>query len=476
MTSVYSLRENDPSCTQIILKLHHENSVWDVARALEQNPFITEITVDLSNERRIGWNFLLSVIEARDNLVKVRLMDAIHVHQAPAALVSAILRAIQQNAAVRSVQLTSLRLPTNLCSFVDTASSITSFSLCSCDMEPVEREQGIRDLAAALQRTTNINTLEIGILDDIYAIPVLQGLRSNISLKKLFISSVGNFSTATAQAIQQLFESTTSIQTTDLASSFKGEEFCLVAQGIISSRSLSELKLSHCQFMDEQSAALFRDILQNKRNLTSLCLDNCKFTGGDVHATVISSLSRPDSPLRSFELMERSLGDALPNSQFRNLLRAVQKSKLERFSIGTIQSQEQLRTLTESIPKMRIKELQVVISNAVDQEDTKPLLLLAIKNNFSLQSVDGKRASGRDLFNANDTRRLVFYANRNELLGQWVDNPKTVERKVWPEALKLAEQAGPDSLFRGLRSLLESDNVTLRAGRKRKRSQFYVPS
>ena len=60
--------------------------------------------------------------------------------------------------------------------FVDTASSITSFSLDGCDMEPSEREQGTRILAAALQRNTNIETLELGELEDIYAVPILRGL------------------------------------------------------------------------------------------------------------------------------------------------------------------------------------------------------------------------------------------------------------------------------------------------------------
>jgi len=28
----------------------------------------------------------------------------------------------------------------------------------------------------------------------------------------------------------------------------------------------------------------------------------------------------------------------------------------------------------------------------------------------------------------------IIYANRNELLDQWVNNPETVEQKVWPNA------------------------------------------
>ena len=94
---------------------------------------------------------------------------------------------------------------------------------------------------------------------------------------------------------------------------------------------------------------------------------------------------------------------------------------------------------------------------------------MAVKNNFSLRSVES-RLDRRDLFNDDDKLRLVFYADRNESLDQWVDNPETVDRKVWPEALTLAEKAGPDSFFRGLRSILGGDSMSVQSGRKRKHS------
>ena len=226
MSVVDTLRENDPSRTQIMLSLNGESSDADLAQALQQNPFITELAVDLSAEQRIGWNSLLHVIKTRDNLVKVSLTDAIFANPAPAALVSAIFRAIQQNAATRTVLLSSLRLPADISTFVDAASSITYFSLCDSDMEPVEQEQGARDLAAALQRNNNIRTLALDFMDDTYVVPILESLQANVSLKKLFVNSVRDFSTVTAQAIQQLLESTTSIQTIELATpSFKVEEF-----------------------------------------------------------------------------------------------------------------------------------------------------------------------------------------------------------------------------------------------------------
>jgi len=40
----------------------------------------------------------------------------------------------------------------------------------------------------------------------------------------------------------------------------------------------------------------------------------------------------------------------------------------------------------------------------------------------------------------------------------------------------LAETAGPNALFCGLRSVLESDYGSLPVGRKRKRPQYYTPA
>jgi len=191
----------------------------------------------------------------------------------------------------------------------------------------------------------------------------------------------------------------------------------------------------------------------------------------------MSALVQPDSPLRTFRLWQRSFGDVIPSGQFQNLLRAIEKSKLEYFTIGYIQSQEQFQILTASIPLMRIKGLEIEVdSDRYDEANVKQLLLQAVKNNFSLRSVQGDR-DGESIFDDDDETRLTFLADRNEHLDQWVDNPESIEQKVWPEALKLAERAGPNSLFQGLRSVLGGDSSGLRAaGRKHKRPQFYAPS
>ena len=361
--------------------------------------------MNLKGEQRADWDSLLRVIATRSNLGKVRLEGANYSgveRQTPAALIRAFLQAIQQNTAIQNVMLWGLRLPTDISTFVDNASSITSFCIDGCDMEAAERQQGASDLAAALQRNTNIETLSLEKMENIYTVPILESLRLNAAVKNFIF-----------------------------------------------------------------------------------------FSGPQVHGNnIISILSRPDSPLRCFEF-HGSLEAAFPDVQFENLLRAVEKSKLGRFNIGRIETPQQLQTLTQTIPSMKLKELEVVLfcDDEVEDEPEGELvlgtvrqeLLRAVKNNFSLQSVKIRTLDDfmeeSDLFDSvEDKHRLAFYANRNKSLEQWVDHPEKVERKVWPDALGLAERAGPDALFRGLHLVLESDYVSLPGGRKRKRPQYYTPA
>ena len=276
------LRRNDPTKTYICITLRHEPSDAAVAQALEQNPFVTYIRLDVYGEQRADWNSLLRVIATRANLETVnlwKLPDLFDVQDAMTAdedaLVRSILRAMQQNPAIRNVDFQEgVRLPSNMSEFVDTASSITSFCLYNCDMDPAEREQGVRDLAAAIQQNANIETLQLGcnVSDDFYTVPILEGLRSNTAVKTLIVE--GHLPDATSHALHQLLQSTTSIQNIgfhDIA--FSSESlFRPIAQAITSKECVSGLKFTLCRFSDQSSIAQFRSILQNKRNLSALCL------------------------------------------------------------------------------------------------------------------------------------------------------------------------------------------------------------
>ena len=189
---IEELRQNDPERTEIWIRLRDETSDADLAQALEQNPFVTEVELSLAGEQPADWTYLLRVIATRSKLENVTLKDAHDPEEriAPAALVRAFLQAIQQNhnRVIRRVDLRFLRLPTDISTFLDNASSIASFGLYYCDMDPAEREQGASSLAAALQRSTNIERLSVQKLNDIYTIPILEGLRSNVSLQTFLFS------------------------------------------------------------------------------------------------------------------------------------------------------------------------------------------------------------------------------------------------------------------------------------------------
>jgi len=481
MSVVEELRRNDPEKTAIRIVLFEESSAADLAEALEQNPFVTEIRLNFILVQTTDWEALLRVIVTRENLGKVTLIDAYFAEHrnAPPVLVRAFLRSIQQNHSIRAVDLEYFRLPSDVSTFVDTASAITFLSLEKCDFAPTEREHGIRDLAAALQRNTNIKHLTLGIdlEENCYAIPILQALQSNDALRNLEI--LGTFSDATSHAMHQLLESTTCITQFHLSyADICGETLRRVAQSLIRSAWVSALKFEQCLFRNEESTAIFRSIFQEKRNSTSLSLGRCILSGGisgQVHDVIIFTLSQPDSALRTLEFEWFASSAGYTDGHLLNLFRAVEKSKLECFKVGRFDSNENLQVLTQSIPLMHIKELTIEFSDLIIEENAKREVLQAVKNNFSLRSVESRHEQ-RDLFNDDDKLRLVFYADRNEHLDQWVDSPQAVDQKVWPDALKLADRAGPDSLFRGLRSVFESDCVKSHAGRKRKRPQFYIPS
>jgi len=125
-----------------------------------------------------------------------------------------------------------------------------------------------------------------------------------------------------------------------------------------------------------------------------------------------------------------------PRIQFENLLQAIQKSKLlERFQIGAIVTQQQLQTLSQSIPTMRIRELDVQFDGQILREPVNPRqnLLRAIRNNFSLRSVKGQMQNDELFGTPEDKQRLAFYISRNESLDRWVNNPQMVDRWLTTE-------------------------------------------
>ena len=105
MSAVERLRQNDPARTRILIRLSDEPSDADLAQALEQNLFVTEIHLKVEGVQTTDWGALLRVIVARDSLELVMLTAATGPQRYALALVRALLQAIQQNNSIRFVLL-----------------------------------------------------------------------------------------------------------------------------------------------------------------------------------------------------------------------------------------------------------------------------------------------------------------------------------------------------------------------------------
>jgi len=112
-------------------------------------------------------------------------------------------------------------------------------------------------------------------------------------------------------------------------------------------------------------------------------------------------------------------------------------------------------------------------------DDQEERLLDTLQKNFNVQSVNLVQGDFRPeitwLSEANQIR-LDFYLNRNRKLAQWIANPNLVPKELWPEAMKLAVEAGSESLYSSLQALAKLGNSLRERGRKRKRPQYYKPA
>jgi len=501
---VRKLLENDPKTTSIRIELRREPSDAELARALEQNPFITKLEIVLAffvgDVLRTEWPLLLGVIVARANLSTVELAAGadflvVIAPAIPPTLMRSFLQAVQQNSSIRTMSLEeSILIPDrDICAFLDAASSLKTFILRHCAFEPIEQYQGATNLGAALQRNGNIQSLELKALHDPYLPIIFRSLESNSTLRNLSLeASIHHFSGESSEAARHLLESTTSLQQLELIRfNWVRQSFQYLAQGIINSHTVTDLKFTACSFSDEASKTLFRSILVTKQNLRLLSM-SCHFDR-DISESLAALLLRRNSPLQCLEL-EELLEFPIQDCHFSLLLRAVEKSRLDRFQLKSYRSQEQIRSLSRSIPLMKVKKLDIELVECdwlqhcqVTEED-KEQLLHAVKKNLRLRSLQctlrrrhyiTQTEEKRDLFDQGERkRRLAFYIHRNECVGQFAEEPEKVDRKVWPDALGLAQQAGKDVLFTSLLSVLGSDYVNLFAGgrRKRKRPQQFEPS
>jgi len=158
--------------------------------------------------------------------------------------------------------------------------------------------------------------------------------------------------------------------------------------------------------------------------------------------------------------------DNVDDDNVKALCQAVAESKLESFSIGEIGSLARLHILADAIPSMKIRKLVITFCNCDRIPDAKQTLHQAVKNNFTLQSVElefvfypasrpeGWRDQDHDAF-------LTFSMERNMRLAKWVEDPSTLPKHLWKQALQLAVRAGPETFYRIFRKIGPVDEEIL---------------
>jgi hypothetical protein len=453
MAGLIRLRRNHTANATILLGKYSNTDDNELSEAFQATKHVNGIFFDLSNMVYPGsnsnWNLVLRVLATRENLESVKLRGDCYAelrYYSPEC-VAPFLLAIQQNFNIQTVDLYRLRLSgDSMASFLDRATSITTLKIWSCGMEAPDDALAV---AAAVQRNTNIQLLELGELDDASLILILSSLACNTSVRELRLTNYGSSSLDLSRAVGRLLQATSTIQQFEFNGSGNiglGDNFRSITQGPIQSVTVADVKFENWNFND-----LAKVILESKSNLQSLTVKNCSIndTRREEFRSAIFRLLQPNSLLRSLKLHHHhnllEYGFETPQD-FALLLTAVERSPLEGISIGPI-SEEKCLALIASIPKMHVRTLELLLDRHLHY-DRKGDIVQAIKQNASLRTVVAKMGYFvNDCFERNDRMKLTLYSARNEFLAQWIEYRATVPRAACPEYLAVAQSTGADTIF-----------------------------
>lgn len=139
-----------------------------------------------------------------------------------------------------------------------------------------------------------------------------------------------------------------------------------------------------------------------------------------------------------------------------------------------MENEEQGRILTTSIPKFQnLRQLRVLVDSELSgwcrNSGFQIDLLQAMEKSGSLQNVEVTPMAGLvfPILDANDEELLKYYCARNRTVNDWISNPSTIPKSLWPNILKASFAMGMDYTFRGLASI--AMNFPRDSSRKRRR-------
>jgi len=430
--------QDDDRMNQMVQELQQEpdsisDLIFDFRDDLDGDP---EVALPLSH-----WDPLLKQLEIREVLEKVRVSGT------PKRSLVPLFRYRFFQSLRRIPYLRSLHLQDIDCSS-DIVNGIVSYLDESTHLENLTLRSCVDDghasaISAAMKRNKSIQSLNLTFMQDKFLSALFQSLSSDgcvSQLKHLIYLPSVTASASVAKFLQRyLTNSATTIECFELRGfpTFSIAGFSSIVHGLIQSKSVR--KVSFKNVCEESAPQHIANLIQSKANLSTLELLNT-------------------APLR-FSL---TLAEVL----------SQHKSTLEHLIIRNVDPDMEhcYQALLYAIPSFKITKLTISFRKDVNEN----LLLETLKKNYKVQNVYCE--SGQSEINCLSIvgqARLEFYLGRNRKLAQWVANPKTVPRLLWPEAMKLSLDAGEDSLYLSLQALSGHAIGIERGRRKRKCPPYY---
>ena len=237
-----TLRRNDPNISAIDICVSHESHESDseIAEALEQNTFVTKLWMH-GMEEDARWPQLCRALAARAHLEHVGLSGAeLRMDSSACTCTRLLIEALQQNQSIQSAVFCDLEVPEEVvASFLDTARSLTKFGFRDPAIipNPGTDQNGPLTIAAALQRNQQIREFDFHLENQALAQSILRSLVANQTVRILKIRLPEHATIELSVAIQQLVESTLSIQALELEGHFSTQMFRPIAEGLLVARS-----------------------------------------------------------------------------------------------------------------------------------------------------------------------------------------------------------------------------------------------
>jgi hypothetical protein len=460
------LEKHDPDTSIAVASVRDGATARRLGEALRKNKIVTEVRLNLSlvkeEEEDEGFTILATALSY---IRKVTFQGSNRRSEVTAALVGRFLRALSASRFIRAVTLkyTILSQDTLEGLLSSQKTSLRYIEIDSChilnlpDVLQVNAPEAImnrpfpaeNNIEHAVMKGCNHEPTRVAFLKLLGRLPQLETLALDVPRR---------FTTqATSDALKNILESRSGQLEKLRLTGFPCEynTFHPVAQGLMQSRSVSNLSLKQCSFCD-RSTLLFESMLRE-----SLIRDlSIRFgvSFGALPASLVLARVIQNTSLTTLSLKRCNLGPAA----YAHVLFAVMQSddcRLHSLTFApSFQSKPWRETLIEFLPTLHLQELNLWLP-----EDLAPRkkedMLSALKRNRSLTRVVFEPII--PIFGAltrREEKQVRRYCRRNKKVPGLIKVPEQLPDLLWPKLMVVLQQRenGVKDVFQGLIGLADA--------------------